>query len=42
MMRRTKRGRRRQLFREGGGGGGGRGNYIGCPETAVASVSKVI
>ena len=26
-MRRTKRGRRRQFFREGRG----RGNYIGCP-----------
>lgn len=36
----TRPNRRRQLFKERGGGG--RGNYIGCPETAVSSVSKVI
>ena len=36
MKKKTMRG-------EGAGGGGGEGgNYIGCPETAVSSVSKVI
>ena len=43
-MRRTKRGRKAQVSREGGkgelGGGGGRGNFIGCPEIALRAFQR--